>query len=52
MPSYPDVKLFINGQWRDGVEGKSMAIIDPATEEEIGRLAMATRTDMQSPSHF
>ena len=48
MPSYPDVKLFINGQWRDGVEGKSMAIIDPATEEEIGRLAMATRTDLDA----
>jgi succinate-semialdehyde dehydrogenase / glutarate-semialdehyde dehydrogenase len=48
MPSYPDVKLFINGQWRDGVEGKSMPIIDPATEEEIGRLAMATRTDLDA----
>ncbi|MEX0694046.1 MAG: aldehyde dehydrogenase family protein, partial [Rhodospirillales bacterium] len=48
MPSYPDVKLFINGQWRDGADGKSMPIIDPATEEEIGRLAMATRTDLDA----
>ena len=46
MHTYPDVKLFINGKWRDGVDGKSMPIIDPATEEEIGRLAMATREDL------
>lgn len=46
MPTYPNVKLFINGKWRDGVDGKSMAVIDPATEEEIGRLAVATRVDL------
>jgi succinate-semialdehyde dehydrogenase/glutarate-semialdehyde dehydrogenase len=48
MPTYPDVKLFIDGQWRDGAEGKTMAIIDPATEEEIGRLSMATRPDLDA----
>ncbi|MEK9754791.1 MAG: aldehyde dehydrogenase family protein, partial [Rhodospirillaceae bacterium] len=48
MPTYPDVKLFIDGQWRDGAERKSMAIIDPATEEEIGRLAHATRPDLDA----
>ena len=46
MSSYSDVKLFINGQWRDGAEGKTLPIIDPATEEEIGRLAHATRPDL------
>jgi succinate-semialdehyde dehydrogenase/glutarate-semialdehyde dehydrogenase len=46
MPTYPDIKLFIDGKWRDGVNGKSMPVIDPATEEEIGRLAVATRTDL------
>ena len=46
MQTYPDVKLFINGKWRDGADGKTMPIIDPATEEEIGRLAMATREDL------
>ena len=46
MTSYTDVKLFINGQWRDGAEGKTLPIIDPATEEEIGRLAHATRPDL------
>jgi succinate-semialdehyde dehydrogenase/glutarate-semialdehyde dehydrogenase len=48
MPNYPDVKLFIDGQWRDAAEGKTMAIIDPATEEEIGRLAHATRPDLDA----
>ena len=46
MSSYSDVQLFINGQWRDGAEGKTLPIIDPATEEEIGRLAHATRPDL------
>ena len=46
MPTYPDIKLFIDGKWRDGVDGKSMAVIDPATEEEIGRLAMASMKDL------
>lgn len=46
MPTYPDVKLYIDGKWRDGVDGKSMAVIDPATEEEIGRLAMASTKDL------
>ena len=46
MTNYPDVKLYIAGKWRDGQEGKTLPIIDPATEEEIGRLAMATRPDL------
>lgn len=46
MQTYPDVKLFIDGQWCDGAEGKTLPIIDPATEDEIGRLAMATKPDL------
>ncbi|MEQ8320360.1 MAG: NAD-dependent succinate-semialdehyde dehydrogenase [Rhodospirillales bacterium] len=48
MSTYPDVKLFIAGEWRDAKEGKTMPIIDPATEEEIGRLAHATRPDLDA----
>jgi succinate-semialdehyde dehydrogenase/glutarate-semialdehyde dehydrogenase len=48
MPTYSDVKLFINGQWCDGAEGKTLPIIDPATEEEIGRLAHATQPDLDA----
>ncbi len=46
MTNYPDVKLYIAGKWRNGQEGKTLPIVDPATEEEIGRLAMATRPDL------
>ncbi|MBO6519773.1 MAG: NAD-dependent succinate-semialdehyde dehydrogenase [Rhodospirillales bacterium] len=48
MSEYPDVKLFIAGEWRDGQEGKTLPIIDPATEEEIGRLAHATKPDLDA----
>lgn len=48
MPTYPDVKLFIAGEWRDGQEGKTLPIVDPATEEEIGRLAHATKPDLDA----
>ena len=46
MTTYSDIKLFIDGSWRDGVEGKTLPIIDPATEEEIGRLSHATKPDL------
>ena len=46
MASYTDIKLFIGGDWRDGVEGQKLPIIDPATEEEIGQLSCATKPDM------
>ena len=48
MSNYPDIQLFIDGQWRHGAEGKTLPIIDPATEEEIGRLAHATRPDLDA----
>ena len=46
MASYTDIKLFIGGDWRDGVEGRKVPIIDPATEEEIGQLSCATKPDL------
>ncbi len=48
MSEYPDVKLFIAGEWRDGQDGKTLPIVDPATEEEIGRLAHATKADLDA----
>lgn len=46
MPTYPDVKMFIAGEWRDARKGETLPIEDPATEEEIGRLAKATTEDL------
>ncbi|RWM38707.1 NAD-dependent succinate-semialdehyde dehydrogenase [Mesorhizobium sp.] len=46
MHTYPDVKLFINGEWRNAVGGETLSVIDPAIEEVIGRVAHARKADM------
>ncbi|MDR5800975.1 NAD-dependent succinate-semialdehyde dehydrogenase [Caballeronia sp. LZ001] len=39
LPSYPNTQLFIDGEWRAG--SRDTAVINPASEAEIGRLALA-----------
>ena len=39
-------QLLIDGQWVDPVEGGSLAVIDPATELEIARVAAADAADV------
>ncbi|KGD95007.1 NAD-dependent succinate-semialdehyde dehydrogenase [Rhizobium sp. YS-1r] len=46
MQTYPDVKLFINGEWRDAIGGETLPVIDPATEEVIGKIAHARKSDL------
>lgn len=46
MQTYPDVKLFINGEWRDAIGGETIPVIDPATEEVIGKIAHARKADL------
>lgn len=46
--AYPDTKLLIDGEWRAGAEGKWLEIIDPATGDVIGKVAHATRTDLDA----
>lgn len=46
MHSYPDVRLFIDGEWRDAIGGETMPVIDPATEDAIGKIAHARRMDL------
>ena len=45
-PDYPDVQLHIDGQWCDAEGGRTMAVFNPATGAEIGRLAHAGRADL------
>ncbi len=45
MGVYPELGLFIGGKWRAGV--RDMPVVDPATEEEIGRLPRATVSDLE-----
>ncbi|MCA0922557.1 NAD-dependent succinate-semialdehyde dehydrogenase [Pseudooceanicola nanhaiensis] len=46
--SYPDTQLFIDGIWRDALDGRSLPVVDPATEEEIGRVAHAGIPDLDA----
>lgn len=47
MPtSYPDTKLFINGEWRDALAKENLEIINPASEEVIGKLSHARKEDL------
>lgn len=41
---YPDLKLFIAGDWRD--TAAHMPVINPATEEVLGQLPRATLADL------
>ncbi len=44
--SYPNTQLMIGGQWCDPAEGQSLAVFNPATGKEIGRVAKAGRADL------
>lgn len=41
---YPELKLFIAGEWR--TTRRDMAVINPATEQELGRLPCADISDL------
>ena len=43
---YVDTQLFINGQWQAPAEGKTLPVLNPATGKEIGRVAHASRPDL------
>jgi succinate-semialdehyde dehydrogenase/glutarate-semialdehyde dehydrogenase len=46
MYAYPDVRLFIDGEWRDGRQARTIAVDDPALGDVIGAVARATREDL------
>ncbi len=43
-----DVSLHIAGQWRGGGAGDTLPILNPATGETIGRVAVATQDDLDA----
>jgi len=43
---YGDVSLFIDGRWQKAFSGKTIDVIDPATEEKIGTVAQAGVEDL------
>ena len=44
--TYPNTQLFIAGQWQDAADGRSLAVHNPATGKEIGRVAHAGKADL------
>jgi succinate-semialdehyde dehydrogenase / glutarate-semialdehyde dehydrogenase len=44
---YDDVSLLIDGAWGPGAGGQTMAILNPATSAEIGKLACAEESDLE-----
>jgi len=48
MSNYPNTQLYIDGTWRDASDGRTLAVIDPSTEEEIGRVARASKADLDA----
>lgn len=41
------VQFFIDGVWCDSLSGKTIPIVNPATEEKIGEVASAQREDLE-----
>lgn len=44
--NYPEVKLLINGQWREGSDGVRGYVFSPADGERIGSFAHASTADL------
>ncbi|MFE0801379.1 NAD-dependent succinate-semialdehyde dehydrogenase [Streptomyces sp. NPDC058812] len=43
---YPAVRMYIAGEWCQGGTGRTAPIVDPATEEVIGEVPLATTADL------
>jgi succinate-semialdehyde dehydrogenase/glutarate-semialdehyde dehydrogenase len=43
---YESYGLFIDGRWRQAADAATLPVIDPATEEEVGVIPVATPTDL------
>src|ERR1700742_406082 len=44
--TYPNVQLYIDGKWRPAASGKTIPVLNPATEEVVGTVAHAAKADL------
>ena len=42
-----DRKLFIDGAWGASASGRTIAVLNPATGDEVGKVAHADRADLE-----
>ncbi|MBW8481209.1 NAD-dependent succinate-semialdehyde dehydrogenase [Actinomadura parmotrematis] len=43
---YPEPRMLIAGTWCQGEDGRTAAVLNPATEEVVGRVPLASRGDL------
>jgi len=46
ISQYPDISLYIDGEWVKGAAGRSGDIVNPATEEVLGQYPVAEAADI------
>lgn len=46
--SYTDTQLHIDGKWQAAADGRTLAVVDPASGLEIGRVARASAHDLSA----
>lgn len=46
--TYPNTQLFIDHQWRDAADGRTLAVLNPATGAPIGHVAHAGQPDLEA----
>ncbi len=44
--TYPNTQLLIDNQWCDAVNGKTLAVVNPSSGKEAGRVAHADKVDL------
>lgn len=42
-----EIEFFIGGKWRTASSGKAIPVINPATEQELGRIGAASEADIE-----
>ena len=45
--AYIDLKMLVNGQWTQGHSGKVVDVLNPATDEVLGQLPLASAIDLE-----
>jgi len=48
MTDYPNIQLYIDGQWREGAAARRLPVHNPATGEVIGQVACAETSDLEA----
>ena len=44
--TYPNTQLFINGQWRDATDGRTLAVFNPSTGAVARQVLLASTDDV------